>query len=147
VAVTFDSDGQHSPADVAGLIAPVLAGECDVAMGSRFLEGSAVSDMPALRRLTLRLGVWFTRFVSRLPVTDTHNGLRALGRAALEKIELHIDGMAHASEFIDQVYRHRLRFREVPCRISYSEYSLRKGQRSRAAFRIAGSFLLEKLRS
>src|SRR4051812_9646121 len=35
--VTFDADGQHSPADIDRLLQPVLANEVDVALGSRFL--------------------------------------------------------------------------------------------------------------
>ena len=54
--------------------------------------------------------------------------------------------MAHASELIDEIYRRELSFKEVPCRIRYSDYSMAKGQRSTAALRIAWTFFLEKLR-
>ncbi|MFH0823482.1 MAG: glycosyltransferase family 2 protein [Pseudomonadota bacterium] len=36
--VQLDADGQHDPADALRLIEPVLSGECDVVVGSRFLE-------------------------------------------------------------------------------------------------------------
>ncbi len=146
VVVTFDADGQHDPTDVPKLIDPILSGEVDVVMGSRFLEGSESPHMPPLRRLILRGGVWFTRFMSRVPVTDTHNGLRALSSTALAAINLRLDDMAHASELIDEIYRRKLSFKEVPCRIRYSDYSMAKGQRSGAALRIAWTFFLEKLR-
>ena len=74
IIVTFDSDGQHQLEDVEGLIAPVREGRCNVALGSRFLNQE--TRVPLLRKVTLKLGVLFTRLVSRIKVTDTHNGLR-----------------------------------------------------------------------
>jgi len=142
VVVTFDSDGQHQLEDVDALLAPVLAGECDVALGSRFLHGG--SRVPFMRKLTLKLGVLFTRVVSRIRVTDTHNGLRALSREAARKIEIRQDRMAHASEILDEISRLKLRYREVPTRIIYTAYSRGKGQRSSAAFRVVWDFLIGK---
>ena len=60
--VTFDADGQHRVEDVALLLAPVVGGECDVALGSRFLGGAP--GIPSGRRVLLRLAVLFTRLVS-----------------------------------------------------------------------------------
>jgi len=98
--------------------------------------------VPGMRRLTLKLGVVFTRLVSQIKITDTHNGLRALSRKAAEQIQIHQDRMAHASEILDEIGRLKLRFVEVPTRIVYTEYSQRKGQRSSAAFRIVWDFLV-----
>jgi glycosyltransferase involved in cell wall biosynthesis len=142
VIVTFDSDGQHQLEDVDALLAPVIAGECDVALGSRFLRGG--SNVPFLRKFTLKLGVVFTRLVSRIRVTDTHNGLRALSREAASRIQIRQDRMAHASEILDEISRLKLRFREVPTRIVYTDYSRAKGQRSSAAFRVVWDFLIGK---
>lgn len=143
VIATFDSDGQHDPADLPALVAPVLSGECDVALGSRFLGSSL--NMPPLRRLVLRGGVLFTWVLSGIRVTDTHNGLRAFSRRAAESLDIHQDKMAHASEILDEIARRKLRFREVPVHVRYSDYSIEKGQSSLAVFRIALDFLLHKL--
>ncbi len=144
VIVTFDSDGQHDPADLAALVGPVARGECEVALGSRFL-GQTV-DMPWVRRVVLRGGVWFTRLVSGIKISDTHNGLRAFSRHVAELIEIHQDQMAHASEILDELARRRVKFREVPVKIRYSGYSMGKGQSSLASIRIAIDFLMHKLR-
>ena len=140
--VTFDSDGQHQLEDVETLIAPVLAGRCDVALGSRFLDND--SRVPFMRKMTLKVGIFFTRLVSRIKVTDTHNGLRALSRKAAEQIQIRQDRMAHASEILDEIARLKLHFCEVPTRIVYTEYSRAKGQRSSAAFHIVWEFLIGK---
>jgi glycosyltransferase involved in cell wall biosynthesis len=140
--VTFDSDGQHQLEDVDALLAPVLAGQADVALGSRFLRPAA--QVPFWRMVTLKLGVLFTRVVSGIRVTDTHNGLRALSRGAALQIRIRQDRMAHASEILDEIARRKLRFVEVPCRILYTDYSRQKGQRSSAALRIVWDFLIGK---
>jgi glycosyltransferase involved in cell wall biosynthesis len=143
VIVTFDADGQHDPADIPALVAPILAGECDVVLGSRF-RGRA-ERIPLARRLVLRAAVWFTWLTANLRVTDAHNGVRAFSRSAAERIRITMDGMAHASEILEEIAAHRLRWREVPVTVRYSEYSLAKGQRSSDSFRIAAQVLIEKL--
>jgi hypothetical protein len=97
-----------------------------------------------MRRLTLKAGVLFTRVVSRIRVTDTHNGLRVLSRKAAQLIQIRQDRMAHASEIIDEIARLKLRFREFPTRILYTTYSTGKGQKSSAALRIIWDFLVGK---
>jgi len=142
IIVTFDSDGQHQLEDVEGLITPVREGRCDVVLGSRFLRDD--SQVPFLRKLTLKLGVVFTRLVSKVNVTDTHNGLRALSRKAAQQMRIRQDRMAHASEILDEIGRLGLRYSEAPTRIVYTDYSRHKGQRSSAAFRIVWDFLIGK---
>ncbi|MFQ5495450.1 MAG: glycosyltransferase family 2 protein [Phycisphaerae bacterium] len=141
--VTFDADGQHRVEDIAAMLGPILRGEVDITLGSRFLGGT--HNVPFSRRLTLRLAVVFTRVVSRVDVTDTHNGLRAFSRRAAQRIHITLDRMAHASELIDQVRQSGLAFSEVPVQIRYTDYSLRKGQSSRGAIQIAVKYLLARV--
>jgi len=141
--VTFDADGQHRVEDIAALLSPIAAGECDIALGSRFLGQS--ENMPSARRWALKLAVFFTRVVNRVRLTDAHNGLRAFSRRAAERINITLDRMAHASELIDQIRASGLPFQEVPVRIRYTEYSIRKGQSTRGAIRIVIHYLLGKV--
>jgi len=143
VLVTFDADGQHAVGDVARVAEPVLAGRVDVVLGSRFL--GSCEGIPRGRRALLKAGVLFTRLVSRIAVTDTHNGLRAFSRAAARQIRIRHDRMAHASEILDQIHARGLRFCEVPVQVHYDTGLLAKGQHGSGAFRIAGQFLLQKL--
>ncbi len=138
--VTFDADGQHDPDEIPALVAPVRAGTADVALGSRFL-GSAV-NIPLTRKLVLKGGVLFTRIFSGIRVTDTHNGFRALSRAAAEKIRLRENRMAHASEILDQIQGGGLRFVEVPVTIRYSAETMAKGQSSWNAVKIVAQLVL-----
>lgn len=142
VIVHFDADGQHDPADVARLVAPVASGQVAVALGSRFLGSAA--NLPWSRRLILKLGILFTRMFSGLRLTDTNNGLRALSRAAASRIRLTHDGMAHASEILDIIADLNLPHVEVPVTVRYTPYSLTRGQGSMNGFRIIGKLIIEK---
>jgi glycosyltransferase involved in cell wall biosynthesis len=141
--VTFDADGQHRPEDIPAMVAPIARGDCDITLGSRFL-GSA-PQMPAIRRWVLRLGVVFTRLASGASLTDTHNGFRAFSAVAARRICITLDGMAHASELLDQVVGSGLAYLEVPVHVRYTEYSLGKGQSSRGAVGIVLRYLLGRL--
>ena len=83
VVLQLDADGQHDPASAAALLAPVLRGEADVAIGSRFL-GQARYPIPALRRIGMRVFARIVTFVARQRFTDPTSGYQALGRKALE---------------------------------------------------------------
>jgi polyprenyl-phospho-N-acetylgalactosaminyl synthase len=124
--VTFDADGQHQTSDLPTLLAPVVAGEVDVTLGSRFL--GETSPMPWSRRGLLWAARWFTRIVSGIHLTDCHNGLRVLSRRAAQRIHLRQDRMAHASEFYDQIKAAGLSYREVPVSVIYTTETLAKGQ-------------------
>jgi polyprenyl-phospho-N-acetylgalactosaminyl synthase len=141
--VTFDADGQHSPADLPALLAPIVAGEVDICLGSRFLGKS--TSMPTTRRIMLKGAVIFTRITSGVRLTDAHNGLRAFSRRAALELDIRLDRMAHASELIDQVRSSGLPYREIPVHIRYTDYSLAKGQRSTAAVRVALDYLIGRL--
>lgn len=134
IIVHFDSDGQHPAHQISALVRPILDGEADVVLGSRFLDNT--SNVPAVRRLILKAGGVFTRAMSGLAITDPHSGFRALSRSAAEKIRLRQDRMAHASEFLQLLSRHDLRYKEIPVTIRYTDYSLARGQSSWNAIKI-----------
>lgn len=133
--VTFDADGQHRVADIGALLSKLKSENADIAFGSRFL-GEAVGITPR-RRLVLKLGVLFNFIFTGLMMTDAHNGLRAMTADAARKIRIRQNGMAHASEFVEQVARLKLRWIEVPIVVIYTDYSAAKGQRLGNSFNIA----------
>jgi glycosyltransferase involved in cell wall biosynthesis len=125
--VTFDADGQHSAEEVQPMLRHLVETRSEVVLGSRFL-GRAV-NMPRSKAITLWLAVLFTRITTGLKLSDTHNGFRALTREAAQKLRIRQNGMAHASEILDEIADKRLRYVEFPVTITYTQYSLAKGQR------------------
>jgi polyprenyl-phospho-N-acetylgalactosaminyl synthase len=145
IIVTFDADGQHKIEDIETLIRPLLRGEADVALGSRFLREGDKSAIPPVRRLMLRGAVMVNRLATGLWLTDAHNGLRALTAMAARKIHLRENGFAHATEIVDEIGRAGLRYVERPTSITYTGYSKAKGQSTGNAFNIAVDLLLKGL--
>ena len=144
--VSFDADGQHNAADIPRMLAPLLQGDCDVTLASRFAPGGVANDIPTAKKLALRLAVLLARAMNGLPLTDTHNGLRAFTAAAARQISLSQNGMAHASEILSQIASRKLRFREVPATVRYTAYSRAKGQSLSNGLNIIWDILMARIR-
>jgi polyprenyl-phospho-N-acetylgalactosaminyl synthase len=135
--VCFDADKQHSLWDLGKFFVEFERDkELDIVLGSRFIT-KTTSNVPFLRRSILFLGSIFTFFISHIKLTDSHNGYRVMRMRALEKLKLTMDGMEYASELVENIYKHKLKFQEVPVNVSYTKYSLEKGQKCSNAFNIA----------
>lgn len=119
--VHFDADGQHRVEDLPAMLAPVVSGKTDVTLGSRFIAKG--SNVPGMRAFWLRMGALLFRILYGIKLTDSHNGFRVFSRHAAEKIRITADRMEHASEIVDQIAKNRLRYREIPVVIRYTEYS------------------------
>ncbi len=143
--VHFDADGQHPARRIADLLQPVRSGECDVAVGSRFLNADNSKLIPLGRRILLRGAVIVSGLLTNVWLSDAHNGFRALSRSAALKIRFHENGFAHATEFLDEVRRARLRVREVSAAIRYTDYSRAKGQGASNSLNILIDVLLRKV--
>jgi glycosyltransferase involved in cell wall biosynthesis len=127
VIVTFDSDGQHRVEDLPAMLGPVLRGEVDVTIGSRFIKKT---KMPLKRRILLKGSVLVQWIFYGVRLSDAHNGFRVLSREAAKKINIESDRMEHASEIVEEIAEKKLRYKEVPVVIRYTDYSLQKGHGS-----------------
>jgi glycosyltransferase involved in cell wall biosynthesis len=156
VVVTFDGDGQHDPGDIRRVVEPILRGEADFVVGSRFREGGGLnfgerstsgdaskfvkkasgmqpwelvnSGMPRDRWVVNVGGNLVTFLLFGVWTTDSQSGLRAMGEQAIEGIEIKTDRMEVSSEFFSEISRLKLRYAEVPIKPIYTKYSRRKGQ-------------------
>lgn len=143
IVVTFDADGQHRVVDIPLLVKPVANGECDVALGSRFLGKK--SNIPFLRRIVLKGGAFVVWLFYGVWLTDSHNGFRAFSRRSAESIKISCNRMEHASEIIYEIKKNKLKYMEVPVVIQYTKYSQEHGQSSLNAFRILWKMILHRL--
>jgi glycosyltransferase involved in cell wall biosynthesis len=113
LAVRCDGDGQHDPSQLGKVIAPVLAGEVDIAIGSRFVgEGGYQSSVT--RRVGIRLLAWIVSAIARQRVTDTTSGFQALNRRALELFAMDYPHDYPEVEGMVMTIKHQLRLCEVP---------------------------------
>ncbi len=144
IVITFDADGQHNVQDLPTLIAPIVQQEADIVLGSRFLPASKTA-IPFSKKLVLQLARFINLLFSGVLLTDAHNGLRALNQQALLQITITENRMAHASEILFEIQKHRLRYKEVPVHIAYTEYSKGKGQSAWDGIKILFDLALHKL--
>lgn len=125
IIVTLDADAQHDPAEIPALLKPILDGEADAVIGSRFLIRQ---PMPLFRRL----GIPFLNIVTFLlfgaKTTDSQSGYRAFSKKTAQALEIRAQGMEVSSEIIKEIKVRGLKMKEVPIKATYTEYSLSKGQ-------------------
>ncbi len=130
VAVQLDADGQHDPAYLEALVTPVLAGACDVAIGSRYVARSSY-HAPLSRRLGMLLFSGLVRLLLRQRITDTTSGFRAYGRAVLATCSHDLPRDFPDAPFLITLARGGFRLREIPVemrerRAGHSFYTLSK---------------------
>ena len=113
LAVRVDGDGQHDPAELDAIIRPVLAGEADIAVGSRFAGGPGYRPSRS-RRIGIRILAWAVSRLVRQRVTDTTSGFQALNRRGIQLFAADYPHDYPEVEATVMVHRHRLRLREVP---------------------------------
>ncbi|NLZ24725.1 glycosyltransferase family 2 protein [Candidatus Dojkabacteria bacterium] len=141
--VHFDSDGQHDVKDLDNMLNTLIDGKYDIVLGSRFLKENKI---PLKKRIVLRLGILFTYILSRIWLTDVHNGLRAMTVETAKKLDIQHDRMEHASEILDKIKILNLKYKEVPVTIHYTEYSQSKGQSVFNSINIAFKLISSKLK-
>ena len=119
--VLLDGDGQHRPAAIGGLVAPVLAGVADMVVGSRFIGAEARKNIPGWRVVGQRALNVATSLGSGHDLTDSQSGFRAFSCAAAALIcgSLRSRGFSIESELQLLAREHRLRTVEVPIIVDY----------------------------
>ena len=91
--VVLDSDGQHETADIPKLLDPIVNGDNDFVIGSRFIEGGGGTDMPAYRRLGIKVITAASNLSRDISIKDTQSGFRAFSKRALDLLRFDSEGM------------------------------------------------------
>jgi glycosyltransferase involved in cell wall biosynthesis len=113
LAIQVDGDGQHDPREIAVLIEPILAGEADMAVGSRF-AGERRYRAPFARRIGIQLFARVVSLIVRERVTDTTSGFRAVNRRGIALFAVDYPHDYPEVETTVLVHKYRLRMVEVP---------------------------------
>jgi glycosyltransferase involved in cell wall biosynthesis len=113
VAVQFDADGQHPAESLAAVAGPVLAGEADVCIGSRYVAKTGY-HAPFLRRLGMRLFAGVVRLAAGRRIADTTSGFRAYSRAVMERCQHDFPADFPDAPLLIALARQGFRLHEVP---------------------------------
>jgi len=113
-----DADGQHPVAELARLLERVRAGECDVAVGSRFASGTGYAPYRYKPSRTRRFGTALLRrsmrVVLRRPFLDATSGMYAVNAKALPVMAQRYTTEAPEVEALLRLGESDLRVHEVP---------------------------------
>jgi glycosyltransferase involved in cell wall biosynthesis len=114
IAVQIDGDGQHDPSQLRLILEPLLAGDADVVIGSRF-AGVGSYRAPRGRRLGMHVFAAVVSMIVRQPLTDTSSSFRALNRRSLSLFAAdYPHGFLETVEATVLAGKYRLRLKEVP---------------------------------
>lgn len=112
-AVQIDADGQHDATFIHKVLEPVISGEVDIAIGSRFTSGNYRA--PFLRRLGMVLFATITSLITGKKITDSTSGFQALNK----KVMSFYASRTYPSDYPDadviiMLHRKGYKFKEVP---------------------------------
>jgi glycosyltransferase involved in cell wall biosynthesis len=120
-AVQMDADGQHDPSAILALVEPVLKGEVDIALGSRFL-GRGDYKAPFARRVGMFLFSFIIFIATGRKVTDPTTGFQALNRKVMDFYA----GESYPVDYPDadviiMLHKMDIKFKEVPVLMKRAE--------------------------
>ncbi|KKH47199.1 glycosyltransferase family 2 protein [Methanosarcina sp. 1.H.A.2.2] len=118
VIVTMDSDGQHNPAEIPLLVAPIIDGYAEMVNGSRYLNHHD-KNTPIYRRIGQTVLDTATNMNSGLKITDSQSGFRAFAASTKNVFRFNAKGMAIESEMLADAGRSGLRIKEVEIGVRY----------------------------
>jgi dolichol-phosphate mannosyltransferase len=132
IVVQMDADWSHDPEVLPSLVAPILDGDADLVIGSRYTKGGGVLDWGIGRRIVSRGGSLFARTVLALEPSDLTGGFKAWRASTLDAIPfagVHAGGYVFQIEMTYRASRAGARVREVP--ITFRDRRLGQSKMSR----------------
>jgi glycosyltransferase involved in cell wall biosynthesis len=134
--VTTDADGQYNPAEIEGLMAPILAGRADFVTGSR-TKGSEETTDP-VRKLGVRVFALTISLLTGQRISDPSFGLRAMRAEVTGAVRLE-QPQYQAAELLIGVIAHGYQVAEVPATIHKRKVGeSKKGHNAFYALHFAG---------
>jgi len=118
IAVQFDGDGQHRANQIAALIAPIIAGTADLAIGSRVVDGHRFRFHP-FRFIGSRMLAALVSWIVHQRITDPTSGFRAANGRAIRFFAQHYPQsyLADTVEALAWAARQGMRLTEAPARM------------------------------
>jgi glycosyltransferase involved in cell wall biosynthesis len=143
VIVCLDGDGQHNPDEIPIVSLPIVRGEADLVIGSRYLESSGSREMPGYRQF----GQSVLSKAANVGnggnghIKDSLSGFRALSRKAVLQLELTEEGMGIESEMLMDAAKLDMKIKEVPITCKYRGLTTSKFTPGKLGMRILTSIL------
>ena len=117
VLVTIDADGQHKIEDIEKVAKPVVDGQADISIGSRFLDKN--NNAPKYRKLGINIITKVTNSSLSEKITDSQSGFRAYNNKVLQGLTPSDSGMGISTEILIKSSNLGFKIAEVPTEIQY----------------------------
>jgi glycosyltransferase involved in cell wall biosynthesis len=117
IAVIQDADMEYDPADVPGLIEPIVSGAADVVFGSRLSGGRPQRAYLFWHLVGNRFLSLLTNLLFNTTLSDMETGYKAFRADVLRSLDLRENGFGIEPEITGGVCKRKLRIYELP--ISY----------------------------
>lgn len=117
IIVTIDSDGSHSPEELPKLVEPIINGEADFVIGSRFMDKNNIFQNK-FNKFGVQLLNILVRVLTGKGVSDSQSGYRAFKSAMLKSVNLKSNGYEIESEMLVKAFRMGVRTKEVPIKFT-----------------------------
>ena len=118
IILTCDGDGQHKAVDIPKVLKPIIDGEADVVIGSRYIHGDE-KDTPTYRRVGQNVLDKATNINAKTNVTDSQSGFRAFAGHTLSAFKFRESGYGIESEMITEASNAGFRIKEVEIGVRY----------------------------
>ncbi|WP_335872947.1 glycosyltransferase family 2 protein [Bacillus sp. 2205SS5-2] len=115
IAVMIDADGEYPATQIPELIQPIVIGEADYVMGSRFL--GTITGMKIHRRLGNYCFTLLQSVLLQRRIHDGQSGMRAFSKEVTEEAEI-IHDYNYAQVLTLNIVRKGFRMKEIPIRYS-----------------------------
>ncbi len=121
IIVTIDSDGSHWPEELNEVLAPVLNGEADLVIGSRYMNHKRV-EARKLNKFGVKIFNLLIELFTGTAITDSQSGYRAMKREVLLKQRLKSGEYEIESEMLVKTAKANFRVTEVPITFEQRTY-------------------------
>lgn len=115
-AIQVDGDGQHDPAYIPHIVTPIVDGEADVVVGSRFILREGYQSR-FMRRMGIRLFQHLNRLLIHQKITDSTSGFRAYNTAALQVLQNNYPVDYPEPEALVMLKKRGFRITEIPVKM------------------------------
>lgn len=113
----MDADLSHDPNDLVRMYIELQSINCDVVIGSRYVNGINVVNWPLSRIMLSYFASIYSRIITGLPVKDATSGFVGFKREVLEKMNLSsilFNGYAFQIELKFKAYKNNFKILEIP---------------------------------
>ena len=111
----MDADLSHNPIEINNLKRLLINDECDVAIGSRYLEGVSVVNWPLSRIFLSYFANIYVRIITSMPVKDSTSGFVGYSNQALSSLnidKIKFNGYAFQIEMKFKIWKKKFRLKE-----------------------------------